>query len=280
MLRSKLPQVLIGFDQDPQLPTDLATAAAPGAPAPGTRHPAPGKSSINGLIFDSNTAILESLALGNKYLTPLLGCCNPSVWAVHAQRLFSVLIFALGRLIPGVGYTPAEPLQPTTPRGPGPRMAPRPAGQLTISGRSPDEMRWQNSVFDPTRLAPGMEQSDDPVLAFRPRAYAVSASADLVHDPSAGSAARAASGNALEQVELAGRRIRRNRICRVCCWPSGRSARTHVPCGSILFVPNVTRDRVQPGTRCAVDHTRSRRNTGTNLPAYAFDPVTKPCCRR
>ena len=55
-----------------------------------------------------------------------------------------------------------------------PENGPRPAGQLTISGRSPDEMRWQNSVFDPTRLAPGMEQSDDPVLAFRPRAYAVS----------------------------------------------------------------------------------------------------------
>jgi catalase len=36
-------------------------------------------------------------------------------------------------------------------------------------------MHWQNSVFDPTRLAPGMEQSDDPVLAFRPRAYAISA---------------------------------------------------------------------------------------------------------
>ena len=50
----------------------------------------------------------------------------------------------------------------------------RPNGQLTISGRSPDEMHRQNSVFDPTRLAPGIEQSDDPVLAFRPRAYAVS----------------------------------------------------------------------------------------------------------
>jgi hypothetical protein len=55
---------------------------------------------------------------------------------------------------------------------------------------------------------------------------------------------------------------------------------SHPPCGSILFVPNVTRDLVQPGTRCAVDHTRSRRNTGTNLPAYAFDAITKLCCRR
>jgi catalase len=33
--------------------------------------------------------------------------------------------------------------------------------------------KTQSSI--PTRLAPGMEQSDDPVLAFRPRAYAVSA---------------------------------------------------------------------------------------------------------
>jgi hypothetical protein len=34
-------------------------------------------------------------------------------------------------------------------------------------------------------------------------------------------------------------------------------------CGSILFAPNATRDRVEPGTRCAVDHARSRRSTGT-----------------
>jgi hypothetical protein len=49
------------------------------------------------------------------------------------------------------------------------------AGQFTISGRSPDEMHWQNSVFDPTELAPDTERSDDPVLAFRPHAYAISA---------------------------------------------------------------------------------------------------------
>jgi hypothetical protein len=39
--------------------------------------------------------------------------------------------------------------------------------------------------------------------------------------------------------------------------------RTDVPCGPILFVPNLTRNRVEPDTECAVDHTRSRRNTGT-----------------
>ena len=33
------------------------------------------------------------------------------MWAVHGQRLFSVLIFALRRLIPGVDYRPAQPLQ-------------------------------------------------------------------------------------------------------------------------------------------------------------------------
>ena len=31
----------------------------------------------------------------------------------------------------------------------------------------------------------------------------------------------------------------------------------------LQYVENVTRDRVGPDTRCAVDHTRSRRNTGT-----------------
>jgi hypothetical protein len=102
-VRSKLPQVVIGFDQDPQLLADLAAAAANGAPGPG-------KSSL-GLIFDSNTAILESLVLGGNYLAPLLGCCSPRVWAVHGQRLFSVLIFALGRLVPGIESTPVEPLQ-------------------------------------------------------------------------------------------------------------------------------------------------------------------------
>jgi hypothetical protein len=48
-----------------------------------------------------------------------------------------------------------------------------------------------------------------------------------------------------------------------------------VPCGSILFVPNVTRDRVEPGTRCAVDHTRSRRNTGTKRAGICVQPCYK-----
>jgi hypothetical protein len=48
-----------------------------------------------------------------------------------------------------------------------------------------------------------------------------------------------------------------------------------VACGSILFAPDVTRDWVEPGTRCAVDHTRSDGIRARNLPAYAFDLFNK-----
>lgn len=49
------------------------------------------------------------------------------------------------------------------------------AGTILVSGRSADEALWQKAVFDPTRLAEGIAVSDDPVLAFRPHAYSVSA---------------------------------------------------------------------------------------------------------
>lgn len=49
-----------------------------------------------------------------------------------------------------------------------------PAGELRVEGRAQDD-RWDDQVYDPTRLAPGVELSDDPVLAFRPHAYSVSA---------------------------------------------------------------------------------------------------------
>lgn len=54
-----------------------------------------------------------------------------------------------------------------------------PAGQFVITGRNADEESWQRQVFDPTRLGPGVEVSDDPVLGFRPHAYGVSASRRL-----------------------------------------------------------------------------------------------------
>jgi catalase len=37
-----------------------------------------------------------------------------------------------------------------------------------------DQAHWAAQVFDPTRITGGIELSDDPVLAFRSHAYAVS----------------------------------------------------------------------------------------------------------
>lgn len=46
------------------------------------------------------------------------------------------------------------------------------AGRLVISKPVADQEFWDRSVFDPTRLTDGIELSDDPVLAYRKRAYA------------------------------------------------------------------------------------------------------------
>ena len=54
-----------------------------------------------------------------------------------------------------------------------------PAGTFEVLRRSPKADDWEHAVFDPTNLAPGVELSDDPVLAFRPHAYSVSASRRL-----------------------------------------------------------------------------------------------------
>ncbi|WP_370944837.1 catalase family peroxidase [Amycolatopsis sp. cg5] len=48
------------------------------------------------------------------------------------------------------------------------------AGHLSITGEAADQEHWQNQVFDPTLLTPGIEASDDPVLAARSTIYAVS----------------------------------------------------------------------------------------------------------
>lgn len=50
-----------------------------------------------------------------------------------------------------------------------------PAGQIIVTSRSSNEDHWQQQVFDPTRVTAGVELSDDPILAFRAPAYAVSA---------------------------------------------------------------------------------------------------------
>ena len=50
-----------------------------------------------------------------------------------------------------------------------------PAGQIIVTSRSSNEDHWQQQVFDPTHVPAGVELSDDPILAFRAQAYAVSA---------------------------------------------------------------------------------------------------------
>ncbi|WP_369186860.1 catalase [Streptomyces sp. R08] len=76
-----------------------------------------------------------------------------------------------------VVYQFAEPNDPThDPSQAWPEHRPLiPAGHLHVTARSPREDHWQQQVFDPTRLAPGVEASDDKMLAFRRHAYSVSA---------------------------------------------------------------------------------------------------------
>ncbi|SEO86264.1 catalase family peroxidase [Amycolatopsis saalfeldensis] len=48
------------------------------------------------------------------------------------------------------------------------------AGRLSITAEVADQEHWAAQVFDPTQLTPGIELSDDPVLAARSAIYAVS----------------------------------------------------------------------------------------------------------
>ncbi|AHH99705.1 catalase family peroxidase [Kutzneria viridogrisea] len=48
------------------------------------------------------------------------------------------------------------------------------AGRLLVTGEVEDQAKAEQRMFDPTRLVPGLELSDDPMLAFRAQVYAVS----------------------------------------------------------------------------------------------------------
>jgi catalase len=51
------------------------------------------------------------------------------------------------------------------------------AGHIEVTGPAPDpETRGCAVVFDPTRVVDGIELSDDPILRYRPAAYAESVS--------------------------------------------------------------------------------------------------------
>ncbi|MFB9905811.1 catalase family peroxidase [Allokutzneria oryzae] len=48
------------------------------------------------------------------------------------------------------------------------------AGRLEITAPVADQAHWAAEIFDPTRVTKGIALSDDPILAFRNQAYAVS----------------------------------------------------------------------------------------------------------
>ncbi|MGW3285296.1 catalase family peroxidase [Streptomyces sp. NPDC001002] len=48
------------------------------------------------------------------------------------------------------------------------------AGRLEITAPADDQDPWDTQAFNPTRITPGIQLSDDPVLAFRTHAYAES----------------------------------------------------------------------------------------------------------
>jgi catalase len=75
----------------------------------------------------------------------------------------------------------ADPNDPTDdPSSPWPELRRLiPAGTVHIAARSAEEGHWQRQVFDPIRLPEGIDPAADPVLAFRPHAYSVSASRRL-----------------------------------------------------------------------------------------------------
>ncbi|HET9254958.1 MAG TPA: catalase, partial [Pseudonocardiaceae bacterium] len=83
-----------------------------------------------------------------------------------------------------------DPTHDQTLRWPASRPAIK-AGVLTITGEHPDQDAVERMVFDPAAVPPGIECSDDPVLAYRSQVYRESHArrtretrpvTDLLHD--------------------------------------------------------------------------------------------------
>ena len=53
------------------------------------------------------------------------------------------------------------------------------AGTLTLTAEHPDQQFVERMVFDPTNVPPGIECSDDPLLAFRSKVYSASYAARM-----------------------------------------------------------------------------------------------------
>jgi catalase len=111
---------------------------------------------------------LGELALGSQQTSTL---AHDFLIAELDQRLADgPVVFTLAFQFADAGDTTTDP----TIAWPEERLL-LPAGQIIITARASDEDHWDQQVFDPTRVAAGVELSADPILAFRAHAYATSA---------------------------------------------------------------------------------------------------------
>lgn len=93
--RVRLPSIVLGIAQDPQLIRELQTGTV--------------KVPDTGLRFGTATEQSNALALAGSFLNPLLGCLLPYTWGFPCSRPLSTVIFGFGRAIPGI-TGPAEGL--------------------------------------------------------------------------------------------------------------------------------------------------------------------------
>jgi hypothetical protein len=61
--------------------------------------------------FASSQGLYSGIYMLDAYISPLLACLTPGVWAIAVQRTFGSLLFSLGRPILGTSGDAVEPLQ-------------------------------------------------------------------------------------------------------------------------------------------------------------------------
>lgn len=61
------------------------------------------KQNPDNLTFQSSSALLEGTIFGGLYFAPLLGGISPSIWGFAAPRFGQLILYTLGRTIPGLG---------------------------------------------------------------------------------------------------------------------------------------------------------------------------------
>ncbi|OZC42696.1 hypothetical protein CH289_27290 [Rhodococcus sp. RS1C4] len=61
------------------------------------------KTDPDALAFQSSSALLEGTIFGGLYYAPLLGNLSPTMWGFAAPRFGQLIIYSLGRRLPGLG---------------------------------------------------------------------------------------------------------------------------------------------------------------------------------